>query len=161
MVFKIFYKRTSCSGIKNENISNQHPVYLAMQKLAEELHKSIIRKLEKRKVQSPFIDNSLGANLADMQLISKFNKGIRFLLCVIDIFNKQVWVIPLNDKKRHNNCYAFPKNVDKSNRKPNKIWEVKGKKCYNRSMESRPEKNSAEMYSIHNKRKSVIAERLI
>ena len=88
MVFKFFYKRTSCSGIKNENISNHRPVYLAMQKLAEELHKSIIRKFEKRKVQSPFIDNILGADLADMQLISKFNKGIRFLLCVIDIFNK-------------------------------------------------------------------------
>ena len=56
--------------------------------LAEELHKPIIRKLEKRKVNSPFIDNIWGADLADKQLISKFKKGIRCLWCVIDIFRK-------------------------------------------------------------------------
>ena len=65
------------SGIKNENISNKE--------LAEELHKPIIRKFKKRKVHSRFIDNIWGADLADMQLITKFNKGFRFLLCVIDI----------------------------------------------------------------------------
>ena len=52
--------------------------------LAEELHKPIIRKLKKRRVYSGFKDNIWGAELADMQLISKFNKGFRFLLCVID-----------------------------------------------------------------------------
>ena len=68
------------SGIKNENISTKE--------LAEELHKPIIKKINKRKVQSPFIDNVLGADLADMQLINKFYKGFRFLLCVIDIYSK-------------------------------------------------------------------------
>ena len=56
--------------------------------LAEELHKSIIRKFTKIKVHSLFLGNICGANLADMQLLSKFNKGIRFLLCVIDIYSK-------------------------------------------------------------------------
>ena len=65
----------------------------------EELHKPIIRKFNERKVHSPFIDNIWGADLSDMQLISKFNKGFRFLLCVIDIYSKYVWVIPLKDKK--------------------------------------------------------------
>ena len=55
--------------------------------LAEELHKPNIKKIKKRKVQSPFIDNIWGADLADMQLISKFNKGICFLLCVFDIMD--------------------------------------------------------------------------
>ena len=68
-------------------------------KLAEELHKPITRKFKKRKVYLIFIDNIWGADLADMQLISKFNKGIRFLLYVIDIFSKNAWVIPLKDKK--------------------------------------------------------------
>ena len=63
-------------------MSNQH--------LAEELHKAI-RKI---KVQSPFIDNIWGADLTDMQLLSKFDEGIRFLLCVIDILSKYAWVIP-------------------------------------------------------------------
>ena len=67
---------------------SQRPSDLAERQLAEELHKPIVRKFEKQKVQSSFIGNILGGHLADMQLISKFNKGIRFLLCVIDIFSK-------------------------------------------------------------------------
>ena len=90
----LFDKKTSSGTVKNENNSNK--------KLAEELHKPIIRKFKERKVHSPFIDNIWGADLADTQLISKFNKGFRFLLCVIDIF-KYAWVIPLKDKKRYYN----------------------------------------------------------
>ena len=70
----------SNNGIKNENMSDQQ--------LAVELHKLIIRKFKKRKLHSPFTNYICGVGLADMQLISKFNKGIRFLLCVIDIFSK-------------------------------------------------------------------------
>ena len=80
MVYKFFDEKTSGSGIKNESISNKE--------LEEELHKQNIKKFKKRNVQSPLIDNIWGADLADMQLISKFNKGIRFLLCVIDNFSK-------------------------------------------------------------------------
>ena len=65
--------------------------------LAEELHKPIIRKFKKRKVYSSFLDNIWRADLADMQLLNKFKKGIRFLLCVIDIFSKYTLVIPLKD----------------------------------------------------------------
>ena len=75
----------------------------------EELHKRIIRKFNKRKVYSSFIDNIWGAYLADMQLISKFNKGFRFLLCVIYIYSKCVWVIPLRDKKGITITNAFQK----------------------------------------------------
>ena len=71
---------------------------------ADELHKPIIRKFKKRKVHSSFRDNIWGVDLADMQLLSKFNKGFRFLLCVIDIFSKHALVIPLKDKKRHKYC---------------------------------------------------------
>ena len=73
MVYKFVDKKTSGSGVKNENISNKE--------LAEELHKPIIRKFNKTKVHSSFKDNMQGTDLADMQLISKFNKGFRFLLC--------------------------------------------------------------------------------
>ena len=85
MVYKFFDKKSAGSCIKNEVKQND--------KLAEELHKSIIRKFEKRKVHSSFKDNIWGADLADMQLISKINKGIRFLLCVINIFSKYARVI--------------------------------------------------------------------
>ena len=91
MVAKFFDKKTSGRGIKNENISNKE--------LAEELHKPIIRKFNKRKVHSTFIDNIWGAGLAGMQLISKFIKGFRCLLCIIGIYSKYTWVIPLKDNK--------------------------------------------------------------
>ena len=91
MVYNFFDKNTSGSSVKNENILNKE--------LAEELHKPVIKKINKIKVQSTFTDNICGANLADMQLIGKFNKGISFLSCVIDIYSKYAWVVPLKVKK--------------------------------------------------------------
>ena len=64
----------------------------------------------------------MGCRLADMQLLSKFDKGFRFLLCVIDIFSKYAWVIPLKDRKGISTVNAFQKILKESNRKPNKIW---------------------------------------
>ena len=57
-----------------------------------------------------------------MQLIIKFNKGFRFLLCVIDIFRKYAWVVPLKDKKGVSIVNAFQKVLKQSNKKPNKLW---------------------------------------
>ena len=68
-----------------------------------------------------------------MQLISKFNKEFRFLLCVIDIFSKYAWVVPLKDKKGVSIVDAFQKILNDSNRKPNKIWVDKGSEFYNNS----------------------------
>ena len=113
MVYRCFDKKTASGAVKNEE-------------LAEELHKPIIRKFEKRKGYSSSIDNIWNAALAGMQLISKFNKGIRFLLCVIDIFSKYAQVIPLKDKNGITITYAFQKILDESNRKPNDIWVDKG-----------------------------------
>ena len=151
MVYKFFDKKIFGSGIKNENISNKE--------LAEELHEPIIRKFNKRTVHSPLIDNILGKDLADMQLISKFNKELRFLLCVIDIYSKYAWAIPLKDKKGIIN--AFQKILDESNCKPDKTWVDKGSEFYNRALKSWLEKNDIEMYSAYNEGKSVIAERFI
>ena len=75
-----------------------------------------------------------------MQLISKSNKEIHFLLCVIDIFSKYAWVIPLKVKKSITITNAFQKILNESNRKPNKILEDKDSEFYNRSMKSWLEK---------------------
>ena len=96
-----------------------------------------------------------------MQLINKFNKGFRFLLCVIDIFSKYAWVVPLKDKKGVSIVDAFQKILDDSNRKPNKIWVDKGSEFYNNSFKKWLRDNNIEMYSKHNEGKSVIAERFI
>ena len=96
-----------------------------------------------------------------MQLISKFNKGFRFLLCAFDIYSKYAWVGPLKDKKSVSLVNAFQSILNKSNRKPNKIWVDKGKELYNRSMKSWLEKSDIEMYSTHNEGKYVVPERFI
>ena len=73
-----------------------------------------------------FIDNIWGVDLADIQLISKHNKGIRYLLCVIDLFIKYAWAVPWKDKKRVSIVNAFQQILDRSKRKPNKIWVDQG-----------------------------------
>ena len=99
MVYKFSDKKTKGSGITT--LANKSAIKSVPQnqELADELHKPIIRKFKKRKVYSAFEDNIWAADLADMQLISKFSKGFRFLLCVIDIYSKYAWVAPLKDKK--------------------------------------------------------------
>ena len=98
MVYKFFDKETAGNGIKFMPQNEQ---------LAEKLHKSIIRNIKKRKVCSKFKNSIWGADLADLQLISKFNKGFGFLLCVVEIFSKYAWVIPLKDKKGVSIVNAF------------------------------------------------------
>ena len=95
MVYTFFDKKSKGAGIKNEIMENQQ--------LANELHKPIIRKFRKREVHSSFKDNIWGVNLADMQLLSKYSKGIRYLLSAIDFFSKYAFVVPLKDK---NNYYC-------------------------------------------------------
>ena len=97
------------------------------------MHKPIIRKFQKRKNYSGFKDNIWGADLADTQLISKFNKGFRFLLSAIDIFSKCAWVAALKDKKGLSIVDVFQKILDKSGRQPNKIWVDIGSEFYNNS----------------------------
>ena len=96
-----------------------------------------------------------------MQLISKFNKRIPFLLCVINISSKYAWVIPLKDKKGITINFAFQRILDESNRKPKKIWVDKDSEFYKRSTKSWLQDNNIEMYLIHNEKSSVVAERFI
>ena len=111
MVYKFLIKKTKGAGVKNEIKENQQ--------LANELHKPIIRKFKKRKVYSSYKDNIWGVDLADMQLISKYNKGTKYLLCV---FSKYAWVVPLKDKKGTTIVNAFQSTLNNSKRKPNKIF---------------------------------------
>ena len=122
MAYKFFDSKVSGSGAKLIPENKQ---------LANELDKPIIRKFEKRRVYSTFKDNIWGVDLADMQLLSKYNRGIRFLLCVIDIFSKYAWVVPLKDKKGISIVKAFQSILKQSNRKPNKIWIDKGSEFHN------------------------------
>ena len=102
MVYNFFDKKSKGNGFITSlaNKSVNKPNY----QLANELHKPITRKFKKRKVYSSFRDNICGVDLADMQSLIKYNKGIKYLLCAIDLFSKYAWVVPIKDKKR---CYII------------------------------------------------------
>ena len=120
--------------------------------LAEELHKPVTKKFQRRKVYVKGIDEIWAADLVDMSSFSKFNKGTKFLLAVIDIFSKYGWLLPLKDKKGETVAKAF-KGIFKE-RKPDKIWVDKGTEFYNKHM-----KGLIEMYSTENEEKSSVVER--
>ena len=156
MVYEFFDKKSaSLDKSKGSGIINE-----PNDQLANQLHKPIIRKFKKRKVYSSFKDNIWGVDLADMQSLSKYNKGIKYLLCVIDLFNKYAWVIPIKYKKGTSIINAFKKIIWKK-RKPNKIWVDQGSEFYNKSFKDFLKINNIEMYSTYNEGKPVVAERFI
>ena len=122
--------------------------------LAEELHKPIKRKFKKRRVLVNGIDKIWAADLVDMQAFSKFNRGVKYLLAVIDILSKYGWLIPLKDKTGKSVASAL-KTIFKE-RKPEKIWVDKGKEFYNKDV-----KDLVELYSTENEEKSSVVERWI
>ena len=149
MAYKFFDKKSTGSEIPSSSI------------LADELDKPIIRKFKKRKVYSQFKDNIWGVDLADIQSLSRKNKGIKYLLYAIDLYSKYAFVIPLKDKKGISIVNAFNKIIKQSNRKPNKIWVDQGGEFYDNVFEKWLSDNDINMYSTYNEGKSVLAERFI
>ena len=105
MVYKFFDKKSTGSGIASSSI------------LADELHKPVIKKFNKRKVYSQFKDNIWGVDLVDMQSLSRKNKGIKYLLCAIDLYSKYAFVVSLKDKKGISIVNAFNKIIKQSGKK--------------------------------------------
>ena len=157
MVYKFFDKKSMGSGFKKLKNTTKPSSSI----LADELHKPIIRKFNKRKVYPQFKDNTWRVDLADMQSLSRKNKGIKYLLCVIDLYSKYAFVIPLKDKKGISIVNAFDKIINQSNRKPNKIWVDQGGEFYGNVFEKWLSDNDIIMYSTYNEGKSVVAERFI
>ena len=156
MVYKFFDKNSTGSGFKKlKNTARNSSI------LADERHKPIIRKFNKRKVYSQFKDNIWGIDLADMQSLSRKNKGIKHLLCALDLYSKYAFVIPLKDKKGISIVNVFNKIIKQSNRKPNKIWVDQGGEFYNNVFKKWFSNNDIIIYSTYNEGKSVVAERFI
>ena len=122
--------------------------------LAEELHKPIRRNFKKRRVLVNDIDKIWAADLVDMQAFSKFNRGFKYLLAVIDVFSKYGWLIPLKDKTGKSVASALKTIFEE--RKPEKMWVDKGKEFYNKDV-----KDLIELYSTENEEKSSVVERWI
>ena len=168
MVYKFFDEKTKGSGIKSDKrfpesskkLNKSVKILPENKILAKELHKPIIKNFKRRKVYSTFKDHIWGVDLADMSLISKFNKGIKYLLCVIDLFSRYSWVMPLKNKKGDSIVEAFKKILKNLGRKPNKIWVDHGGEFYNNKFK-KLKKKEIEMYSTNNERKSIVAEKFI
>ena len=141
-------KKVLGSGIENKQLAN-------------ELHKPINKKFKRRKVYSTFKDNIWDVDLADMSLINKFSKEIKYLLCVIDLISRYAWVVAIKDKKGSSIVNPFQKILNRSERKPNKIWADHGSEFYNNAFKAFLKDSGIEMYSTHNEGKSVVAEKFI
>ena len=129
------------------------------QQLAEELHKPIRRKFKTRKVIVNHIDEIWSADLVFMDKLSKWNKGFKYLLTVIDVFSKFAWVIPLKDKKGSSITTAFADIIKKYKRKPEYLWVDKGSEFYNKTFKEWLLQNDIELYSTFNEGKAVVIER--
>ena len=157
MVYKFFDKKSTGSGFKKLKNTTKS----SFSTLADELHKPVIRKFKKRKVYSQFKDNIWGVDLADMQSLSRKNKGIKYLLCGIDLYSKYAFVIPLENKKGISVTNGFNKIIKQSKRKPNKIWVDQEGEFYNNVFKKWLSDNDIIIYSTYNEGKSVVAERFI
>ena len=138
MVFTFFDKNSRGSGIKS----------MPNQQLTHKLQKPIIKKFKKIKVYSSLKDNICDVDLADMQLISNYNKGIRFLLCVINLFSKYAWVVPLKNKQKVTIVNAFQSILDSSKRQPKKVWLNQGNEFYNSHLKKLLEDMSTIIHTI-------------
>ena len=131
--------------------------------LADELHKPIRRKFEKRRVvitgknSDSSIDNTWTADLVDMQPYSRWNKGYKYLLTVLDVFSKYAWVEPIKDKKGETITNASKVIINK--RKPTYLWTDKGTEFYNSTFKDYLKENGITLYSTQNVEKSSVIER--
>ena len=127
-------------------------------KLADELHTPIKRNFTRRRVIVNHIDKIWAADLVDMQKFSKWNRGYKYLMMVIDVFSKYGWIIPLKDKKGESVTNAF-KTILNKGRKPQYLWVDKGKEFYNQHLKDLLDKYNIQIYSTENEEKSSVVER--
>jgi len=99
-------------------------------------------------------DKIWAADLIEMQAFSKFNRGVRYLLTVIDVFSKYGWMLPLNDKTGKSDADAFKEIFKKSKQKPEKLWTDKGRDFYNKHVKEL----GVELYSTENEEKLSMVE---
>ena len=148
------------SGLQSKNVAKRESALSSdwSQQLADELHKPITRNFSKRTVISNGIDKIWAADLVEMQKLSKWNKRIKYLLMVIDVFSKYGWIKPLKDKKTESVSKAFDE-IFKSKRKPNMLWTDKGSEFISKHFKGFLSKKGINLYHSENEEKLNIVER--
>ena len=125
--------------------------------LANELHKPVRRRFDKRTVFAKQIDDIWDADLVDMSLFSRSNKGYKYLLAVIDVFSKYDWIVPLKTKTGKEVAQAFRKLF--LNGHPSRLWTDKGTEFYSQQLKAVLPANNVMLYSTENDEKSSVVER--
>ena len=151
MVYKFFDKKSAGSGIRS--MSNQQ--------LADELHKPTIKKNKGSRVFSSFKDNICGVDCADMQLANKYNKKIKSLLRVIDLFSKDACVVLFKDNKDVTINNTFQSISNNLKRKPKKIWVDQGSDFYNISLKRYLAANDKKMHLRYNEKNLLLLKDLL
>ena len=128
------------------------------QQLADELHKPITRSFKKRLVVSKGIDHIWAVDLVDMRSFSRWNKGIKYLLMVIDVFSKYGWIRGLKDKKTETVSKAFD-DILRDKRKPKMLWTDKGSEFISKHFKDFLKKEGIRLYHTENEEKSSVVER--
>ena len=154
MVYKFFDKKSLDATTHTES-----DIIFKNQVLAFGLYRPITRKFKKCKIYSFYWDKIWSADLADVQLISKYNKGVRFLMFLLIFTANMLGLFRWNTRKGITITAAFQRILDDSHCKPNKMWVYQTGKVYNRSMNQGLHDKNIEMYLKHNEGKSVVAER--
>ena len=129
------------------------------QQLADELHKPITRNFSKRSVISKGVDEIWAADLVGMQMFSKWNKGIKYLLMVIDVFSKYGWIKPPKDKKTETVSKAFDEMFKSSKRLPKMLWTDKGSEFISKHFKEFLKTKGIKLYHTENEEKSSVDER--
>ena len=132
---------------------------LEISKLSKELHKPYFKNFPTRRVLVTKLNDTFTADLVDMKEWENENEGYKYMLNVMDVFSRYAWSTPLKNKNSKSILNAFKNIIDKSNRKPNRLWVDQGKEFYNKDMKKYLEENKIKIYSTYGENKATIIER--
>ena len=149
------------TGLQSKNVAKRESALSSdwSQQLADELHKPITRNFSKRTVISNGIDKIWAADLVEMQKFTKWNKRIKYLLMVIDVFSKYGWIKPLKDKKKTESVSKAFDEIFKSKRKPKMLWIDKGSEFISKHFKGFLSKKGINLYHSENEENLNIVER--
>ena len=119
----------------------------------------LTRNFSKRSVISNGIDEIWAVDLVDMQKFSEWNKGVKYLLMVIDLFSKYGWIKPLRDKRSETVSKASDEMFETSKRKPKILWSDKGSEFISKHFKEFLKKKDIKLYHAENEEKSNVVER--
>ena len=127
--------------------------------IAEEIFSPVIKKFQRIQIQFHYKDECWSIDLIDRSSLAKYNKNLKFVFTIIDNHTKYAWAIPLKDKSGKSTTTAIKSLIEKTKRKPDKIWSDRGKEFYNKTFLDFLKQNEIQIYSTNSDLKAVFVER--